>query len=171
MRAVTELALRMEKVPVILESKQSKWPVTLPKREEIPCLALFDGAKVWFSARQKDEFSNVWEVGNFLTATDHACGYSIHVTAPSPIAKIEIFVHHHDQCWALIYPETMSSDHSFRIKGAYPPHYSIPTIDANLFRLICLTHVPETLHISPVCSYVSDDDVRLLIPLCGPIPF
>ena len=170
-RAVTELALRFQKELGSPVSKRSSWPVTLPKWEEIPCLALFDGATVWFSARQTDEFSNVWEVGNYLTAIDHAGTFPCHFTAPSPIAKIETFIHLHDQCWALLYPVTMSDDKSFRIKGAYAPLPTISTINVNLFRLVSLSHVPESVHISPVCSYITDADVRLLIPFCGPIPF
>ena len=169
-RAVTELALRLDKVDASPHVKRCKWPDTLPNWADIPCLAMFAGVTTTCSAKGKDEFSNVWEVGKYITVLDHTDGSSKYITG-SPVAKIETFINYNNDCWALIYPVATSNDYSFRIKGAHALSEADLIIDVHLFQVILISHVPEAVHISSVCSFVTDCDIHLVIPMCGPIPF
>ena len=143
--------------------------MSLPPAESIPALSALRG-KSFVSKRGTDQFSNVWDVGDYITAIDHSTGESAFLCG-SIIAQIATFLNVYDEVWALLYPVRVSIANRYRINGAYQIGAQDVSYDTESFRLLCLSRVPEDIHICAVCSFRTDDGTTLHLPLCGPLPF
>ena len=169
-RAVCELGIRMQ---IVRDepgcSKPCAWPPTLPTISNIPCLMNCLEANISFYSKTRDQFSTDWDIGNYISVIDHSTGDSIFITG-APITKIVVFIRTSTAISALIHPVRLSNVPS-RIKGAYQLIEDDTPEDPNLFKLVCLSEINESIHISPVCTYSTDENDILLIPVCGPLPY
>ena len=169
-RVVCELGIRLNaRSTEQTHHVRSKWPTSLPPAESIPALSALRG-KSFVSKRGTDQFSNVWDVGDYITAIDHSTGESAFLCG-SIIAQIATFLNVYDEVWALLYPVRVSIANRYRINGAYQIGAQDVSYDTESFRLLCLSRVPEDIHICAVCSFRTDDGTTLHLPLCGPLPF